>query len=55
MAVKVTLVPEQIVVADAAMLTLTAELLVTVIVIALDVAGLPVAHDSLEVSVQVTI
>jgi hypothetical protein len=53
-AVKVTEVPEQMVVAEAAMLTLTARLFVTDIVTVLDVAGLPVAHPMLEVSSQVT-
>ncbi|KAF5050053.1 hypothetical protein DSECCO2_433510 [anaerobic digester metagenome] len=54
-AVKVTLVPAQIVVALAATLTLTAALAFTVMVMAFEVAGLPVAHPSLEVSTQVTI
>ena len=53
-AVNVTLVPAQIVVALAATLTLTAELAVTFIVMAFDVAGLPVAHPSLEARTQVT-
>ena len=54
-AVNVTLVPAQIVVAGlAAMLTLTGKFGFTVIVIALDVAGLPVAQVALEVSTQVT-
>ena len=51
---KVTLVPAQIVVALAATLTLTAALAFTVIVMAFDVAGLPVAHPSLDVRTQVT-
>jgi hypothetical protein len=54
-AVNVTLVPAQMVDALAATLTLTAALALTVITIAFDVAGLPVAHDSLEVSTQVTV
>ncbi|MPM41748.1 hypothetical protein SDC9_88407 [bioreactor metagenome] len=51
---KVTLVPAHIVVAEAETLTLTAEFGLTVITSELEVAGLPVAHDSLEVSTQVT-
>ena len=54
-AVNVTLVPAQIVVALAATLTLTAALALTVITIEFDVAGLPVAHPSLEVSTHVTV
>jgi hypothetical protein len=54
-AVKVTLVPAQMVVAEAAMLTEGVAFAVTVIVMALEVAGLPVAQPSLEVSTQVTI
>ena len=54
-AVNVTLVPEQIVVALAEMLTLTGKLGLTVIVIPLEVEGLPVAQGlALEVSMQVT-
>ena len=54
-AVKVTLVPEQIVpVGFAAMLTLTGKFGFTVIVILFDVAGLPVAHVLLDVSTHVT-
>ncbi len=53
-AVKVTLVPAQMVVALAATLTLTAEFGVTVMAIAFEVAGLPVAHPSLDVITQVT-
>ena len=49
-AVKVTLVPEHIVVADATMETLTGRLGLTVIVTVFDVAGLPVSHVALEVS-----
>ena len=52
---KVTLVPAQIVVALAATLTLTAELAVTFIVMAFEVAGLPVAQPSLEARTHVTI
>ena len=51
---KVTLVPVQMVVALAATLTLTAEFEVTVMAIVFEVAGLPVAQDSLDVSTQVT-
>jgi hypothetical protein len=53
-AVNVTDVPEQMVVADAAMLTLTGRLGLTVMVMAFEVAGLPVAQVALEVSTQVT-
>jgi hypothetical protein len=51
--VKVTLVPEQIVVAVAEMLTLAVTLLFTVIVIAFEVAGLPLTQLALEVIMQV--
>ena len=54
-AVNVTLVPEQIVVADAEMLTLTGKLGFTVMVTVLEVAGLPVAQVALEVITQVTV
>ncbi len=54
-AVNVTLVPEQIVVALAAMLTLTGRFGLTVIVILFDVAGLPVAQIALDVKTHVTI
>ena len=50
----VTLVPEQIVVAVAEILTLAGRFGFTTIVIALDVAGLPVAQVALEVKTQVT-
>ncbi|MPN15316.1 hypothetical protein SDC9_162646 [bioreactor metagenome] len=53
-AVKVTDVPAQIVVADAAMLTLTGRLVVTDIDTVFDVAGLPDAHEISDVSSQVT-
>jgi hypothetical protein len=54
-AVKVTLVPEQIApTGTAAILTLTGRFGFTVIVTVLDVAGLPVAHVALEVNTQVT-
>jgi hypothetical protein len=53
-AVKVTEVPAQMVVAEAAMLTLTGKFGLTVMVMAFEVAGLPVAHVALEVSTQVT-
>jgi hypothetical protein len=52
-AVKVTLVPEQIVVTVAEMLTLAVTLLFTVIVIAFEVAGLPLTQLALEVIMQV--
>ncbi len=54
-AVKVTLVPAQMVVALAATLTLTAAFAFTVIMMAFEVAGLPVAHPSLEFITQVTV
>jgi hypothetical protein len=53
-AVKVTEVPVQMVVAEALMLTLTGKFGFTVMVMALDVAGLPVAQVALLVSTQVT-
>ena len=54
-AVKVTLVPEQIVVADAATLTLTGKFGFTVIVIPELVAGFPVVQRvALEVNITVT-
>jgi len=55
-AVKVTLVPEQMVVPGfAAMVTLTGRFGFTVMVMEFEVAGLPVAQVALEVSWQVTI
>ena len=54
-AVKVTLVPEQIVVSEAEIFTLTGRFGFTVMVIVLDVAGLPVAQVALEVTTQVTV
>ena len=55
-AVKVTLVPEHIApVGLAAMLTLAATDVFTVIVMLFDVAGEPVAHERLEVITQVII
>ena len=54
-AVKVTLVPEHIVVAEAEMLILTGKLGLTVMVTVLEVAGLPVAQVALEVITQVTV
>ena len=54
-AVNVTDVPEQIVVAVAAILTLTGRFGLTVIVILPDVAGLPVAHVAFDVNTQLTI
>ena len=54
-AVKVTEVPAQMVVPGlAAMLTLTGRFGFTVMAMAFDVAGLPVAHPSLEARTQVT-
>ena len=53
-AVKVTKLPEHTEVAEADILTLTAWLAVTVMVILLDVAGLPVGQAIFEVSTQVT-
>jgi len=54
-AVKVTEVPAQIEPAgEAAILTLAGRVGLTVIVTAFDVAGLPVAQDSLEVNIHVT-
>ncbi len=55
-AVKVTDVPAHIAPAgDAAMLTLAGRLGLTTIVIAFEVAGLPVAHESVEVITTVII
>jgi hypothetical protein len=53
-AVNVTLVPEQIVVVDAPIFTLAGKLGFTVIVTALLVAGLPVAHIAFDVITTVT-
>jgi len=53
-AVKVTDVPEQIVVADAEIFTLTGWFGFTVIVVADDDVGEPVAQVAFEVSTQVT-
>jgi len=52
--VKVTLAPSQIVAALDVILTLAVTVGFTVITTAFDVAGLPVAQDSLEVMTQVT-
>jgi hypothetical protein len=54
MAVKVTGVPAQMLLAEAEMLTLTGNTGFTVIVIALEVAGFPVAQVSEEVNTHVT-
>jgi hypothetical protein len=54
-AVNVTEVPEQTGFADAAILILTGKFGLTVMVTALEVAGLPVAHVAFEVKTQVTI
>jgi hypothetical protein len=53
-AVKVTDVPAQIGLDEAAIDTLTGRFGLTVIVTVLEVAGLPVAHVALEVITQVT-
>ena len=53
-AVNVTLVKGQMVVAVALMLTLAGRFGFTVMVMVLEVAGLPVAHAALDVSTQVT-
>jgi hypothetical protein len=52
-AVKVTLVPEHIVLAEAATLTLAGRFGLTVIVTEFEVAGLPVAQVALDVSTQI--
>jgi hypothetical protein len=54
-AVMVTLVPEQMVVADAEIETLTGRFGFTVMVTVLEVAGLPVAQTAFEVIVQVMV
>ena len=54
-AVNVTLVPEQMVVAEAEILTLTGRLGFTVMVTVLEVAGLPVAHVAFDVITQVMV
>jgi dipeptide/tripeptide permease len=54
-AVNVTLVPAQMVVALAAMLTLTGKFGFTVMVIVLDVAGLPVPQVAVDVNTHVTV
>jgi hypothetical protein len=54
-AVNVTLVPEQMVVAEAEILTLTGRFGFTVMVTVFDVAGLPVAHVALEVITHITV
>ena len=54
-AVHVTLVPAQMVVALAAMLTLTGKFGFTVIVMVLDVAGLPVPQVAVDVNMHVTV
>ena len=53
-AVKVTLVPEHILLADAPIVTLTGRFGLTVMTTVLDVAGLPVAQVALDVSITVT-
>lgn len=54
-AVKVTLVPAQIVVADAEILTLAGKLGFTVMVTVFEVAGLPVAQVAFEVRTHVMV
>ena len=54
-AVNVTLVPEQMVVAEAEILTLTGRLGFTVMVTVLDVAGFPVAQVAFEVKCTVIV
>ena len=53
-AVKVTLVPAQIVVADALILTLAGKFALTVVTIALLIAGFPVVQVAFEVITTVT-
>jgi hypothetical protein len=53
-AVKVTEVPTQTGLDDAAIVTLAGRFELTVIVTVLDVAGLPVTHVAFEVSTQLT-
>ena len=53
-AVKVTEVPAQTELAEAAIETLTGKFGLTVMVTTLEVAGLPVAQVALEVKIQVT-
>ena len=55
MAVKVTLVPAQIVVDDVEILTLTGRFGFTIMVTVLDVAGLPVAQVALDVKTHITV
>ena len=55
MAVKVTLVPAQIIVNDAEILILTGRFGFTVMVTVLDVAGLPVAQVALDVKTHITV
>ena len=52
---KVTLIPEHTVVADAEMLMLTGRIGFTVMVTVFEVAGLPVAQVALDVITQVTV
>lgn len=52
-AVKVTLLPAQMLLADAAILKLAVTLWLTTIVIEFEVAGLPLEHVALEVITQV--
>ena len=54
-AVKVTFIPEHMVVADAEILMLTGKFGFTVMVIVFDVAGLPVAQVAFDVITQVTV
>jgi hypothetical protein len=54
-AVKVTLLPAQMGLADAEMLTLAGKTGFTVMTMAFEVAGFPVAQGALEVITQVTV
>jgi hypothetical protein len=54
-AVKVTELPEQTGFADAAIVTLTGKFALTVMVIVLDVAGVPVAQPAFDVMMQETV
>ena len=50
---KVTLVPEQTGLAEATIVTLTGSVPLTIMFTVLEVAGLPVGHEMLEVRIQV--
>ena len=53
-AVKVTLVPEQILFCEAPIETLTGNTVFTIMLIVLEVAGFPLAQVALEVRTQIT-